>query len=331
MVEVRLIGVTKRFGTTFALDEVSLTVPDGSITAVVGPSGCGKTTLLRIIAGLEVPGSGRVLFDGRDITDLPPKDRNIGMVFQDLALFPHLTVLDNVAFGLIARGYGAEEAKERAMGLIRLLRLEGLERRYPHQLSGGQQQRVALARALAPNPSILLLDEPFGALDARLREQLLWEVRRLHDEWGFTAIHVTHDQAEALAIADKLAIMKDGRIIRDGPSEKVVRDPRSEFAARFLGANVLRLKKVGSFKYKIGEQVLEFDRKEDEILLAFYPEEVEPSDKGFEGEVKAISFSRLGYRLIVVIDGKEVEVLWKERPGPKIRFKPTNPVFIPCE
>ena len=329
MVEVRLIGVTKRFGSTFALEEVNLTVPDGSITAVVGPSGCGKTTMLRIIAGLEIPDSGRVLFDGKDVTRILPKDRNVGMVFQELALFPHLTVLDNVAFGLIARGYGHDKAKKRAMDLIRLLRLEGLEKRYPHQLSGGQQQRVALARALAPNPLVLLLDEPFGALDARLREQLLWEVRRLHDGQEFTAIHVTHDQAEALAIADRLAIMKDGKIVREGPSEDVVRDPRSEFAARFLGANVLRLKKVGPFKYKIGEQILQLEKEEDEILLAFYPEEVEPSDKGFEGEVKAISFSRLGYRLIVVIDSEEVEVFWRERPASKIRFRPTNPVFIP--
>ncbi len=328
MVEVKLIGVKKRFGRTIALDEVNLTVPDGSITAVVGPSGCGKTTMLRIIAGLEVPDSGRVLFGDRDVTDLPPKDREVGMVFQDLALFPHLTVLDNIAFGLIARGYEHEEAKERAMGLIKLLRLKGLERRYPHQLSGGQQQRVALARALAPNPSVLLLDEPFGALDARLREQLLWEVRRLHDEHNFTAIHVTHDQAEALAIADKLAIMREGRIVREGPSQEVVRDPRSEFAARFLGANVLRLKKVAPCKYRVRQQVIELRRDEDEILLAFYPEEVEPSDKGLEGEVKAISFSRLGYRLIVVIDGQEVEIFWQSRPPSRIRFKPTNPIFI---
>jgi ABC-type Fe3+/spermidine/putrescine transport system ATPase subunit len=320
--------VSKRFGTTLALDEVNLTVPDGSITAVVGPSGCGKTTMLRIIAGLEVPDSGRVLFNDEDITDLPPRDRKVGMVFQDLALFPHLTVLDNIAFGLVARGYEQDEARKRAKSLIKLLRLEGLEKRYPHQLSGGQQQRVALARALAPNPSVLLLDEPFGALDARLREQLLWEVRRLHEERNFTAIHVTHDQAEALAIADKLAIMKDGKIIREGPSEEVVRTPGSEFAARFLGANVLRLKKVGPFRYRIGQQILKVEREEEEVLLAFYPEEVEPSEEGLEGRVKAISFSRLGYRLIVVIDGEEVEILWKNRPSFKVRFKPTNPIFI---
>ncbi|RLG41943.1 MAG: ABC transporter ATP-binding protein [Thermoproteota archaeon] len=328
MVEVRLRGVSKRFGTTLALKEVDLTVPDGSITVVVGPSGCGKTTMLRIIAGLEIPDSGKVLFDGRDVTGLPPRDRNVGMVFQDLALFPHLTVLDNVAFGLIARGYEEDEAKRVAISLIRLLKLEGLERRYPHQLSGGQRQRVALARALAPNPSVLLLDEPFGALDARLRERLLWEVRRLHSERKFTAIHVTHDQAEALAIADRLAIMKDGRIIREGPSEEVVRDPRSEFAARFLGANVLRLEKVDNSKYRIGNQVLNLQSEEEEVLLAFYPEEVEPSDEGLEGEVKAISFSRLGYRLIVDVEGVEVELLWKGRPSQKVRFRPTNPMLI---
>ncbi|RLG46396.1 MAG: polyamine ABC transporter ATP-binding protein, partial [Thermoproteota archaeon] len=228
-------------------------------------------------------------------------------VFQDLALFPHMTVLENVAFGPLARGVPREEAVERARRLLEMVRLEGLEERYPHQLSGGQQQRVALARALAVEPAVLLLDEPFGALDARLREELLWEVRRVHGEVGFTALHVTHDQAEALAVADRLAVLREGRIVRVGRVEEVVREPMDEFVARFLGANVLR----GDAARALGVEV-----------AAFYPEEVEPDPGGVEARVVAVSFSRSGYRVRATVDGQEVEVLWPGRPGERIRFRP---------
>ncbi len=325
MVEVELRSVSKRFGKVVALDSVSLKVPDGTITAVLGPSGCGKTTMLRIVAGLERPDSGRVLFDGVDVTEVPPRERNVGMVFQDLALFPHMTVLDNVAFGLVVRGVEGVEARRRAREYLRLLRLEGLESRYPHQLSGGQQQRVAIARALAPEPRVLLLDEPFGALDARLREELLWEVRRLHAERDFTAIHVTHDQAEALAIADRLAVMRAGRILREGPAGEVVSDPGEEFVARFLGANVIALRRVEEGVYSLGNYRVRLDLNAETALVAFYPEEAEPSrpEEGIIGRVAAVSRSRSACRVKAIVDGQEVEVVLPDPPrGVEVAFRP---------
>jgi len=327
VVEVELRSVSKRFRDVVALDSVSLRVPEGAITAVLGPSGCGKTTMLRVVAGLERPDSGRVLFDGVDVTEVPPRERNVGMVFQDLALFPHMTVLDNVSFGLVARGVGGVEARRRAREYLRLLRLEGLESRYPHQLSGGQQQRVAIARALAPEPRVLLLDEPFGALDARLREELLWEVRRLHAEREFTAIHVTHDQAEALAIADRLAVMRAGRILREGPASEVVDDPRREFVARFLGANVLALKRIGEGVYAIGGLQFRVEGVEgEEVRVAFYPEEVEIArEGGVTARVAAVSRSRSAFRVKAVVDGREVELVLPEHPrGREVSFRPTG-------
>jgi len=328
VVEVKLKGIVKRFGRVVALDRVDLTVPDGLITAVLGPSGCGKTTMLRVIAGLERPDSGSVLFDGKDVTDLPPRKRNVGMVFQDLALFPHLTVLENVAFGLEARGVSSDEARARAREYLELLRLDGLENRYPHQLSGGQQQRVALARALAPEPAVLLLDEPFGALDARLRENLLWELRRLHAERGFTAVHVTHDQAEALTIADRLAVMREGRILREGPAEGVVSDPQEEFVARFLGANVLRLMRLEDGEYGLDGFKTRLEGAEDETAcVAFYPEEVRvagPAD-GIHASVLAVSRSRSAFRVRALVLGEEVELVLPIAPrGREIYFRPAK-------
>ncbi len=324
MVEVELRSVSKRFGDVVALDSVSLRVPEGAVTAVLGPSGCGKTTMLRVVAGLERPDSGRVLFDGVDVTEVPPRERNVGMVFQDLALFPHMTVLDNVAFGLVARGVEGVEARRRAREYLRLLRLEGLESRYPHQLSGGQQQRVAIARALAPEPRVLLLDEPFGALDARLREELLWEVRRLHAEREFTAIHVTHDQAEALAIADRLAVMRAGGILREGPAGEVVDDPRIEFVARFLGANVLSLRRVEEGVYAIDRFRIRLEGIErEEVKVAFYPEEVKLAGDGVIGRVMAVSRSRSAHRVKASVNGQEVELVLSEPPEEeKVLFRP---------
>ncbi len=325
MVEVELRSVSKRFGDVVALESVTLRAPEGTITAVLGPSGCGKTTMLRVVAGLERPDSGRVLFGGVDVTEVPPRERNVGMVFQDLALFPHMTVLDNVAFGLVARGVGGVEARRRAREYLRLLRLEGLESRYPHQLSGGQRQRVAIARALAPEPRVLLLDEPFGALDARLREDLLWEIRRLHAERGFTAIHVTHDQAEALAIADRLAVMRAGRILREGPAGEVVDDPRSEFVARFLGANVLRLERRGGSRYGLGDYEVELEWTGEAVSVAFYPEEVEQTPAGIAATIIAVSRSRSAYRVKGRVGDEEVELVLEDPPtGSTVTFRPTE-------
>ncbi len=316
MATIEVDGVRKRFGDVVALDRVELRAPDGMVTAVLGPSGSGKTTLLRIIAGLEIPDEGRVLFDGEDVTETPASSREVGMVFQDLALFPHMTVLENVAFGLEARGIPGREARSRAKEVLGMLRLEGLEDRYPHQLSGGQQQRVAIARALAPDPRILLLDEPFGSLDAKLREELLWEVRRLKEERGFTAIHVTHDQSEAMAIADRLAVMNEGRIVREGSVEEVVNDPRTVFVASFLGANVVELSEVAPGIYGAGRLSVGYREGLGRLMIGFYPEDVVLGE-GLPVEVEAVSRWRSGYRVKARSEFShgEMEVWLPEVPG----------------
>jgi len=314
--EIRVVDVRKRFRGTKALDGVNLTAPDGMITAVLGPSGSGKTTLLRVIAGLEVPDGGRVYFDGADVTDTPASERGVGMVFQDLALFPHMTVLENVSFGLEARGMAGREARARAREVLEMLRLEGLEHRYPHQLSGGQQQRVAIARALAPDPKILLLDEPFGSLDAKLREELLWEMRRLREESGFTAIHVTHDQSEAMAIADRLAVMNEGRIVREGSVEEVVSDPQTVFVASFLGANVVELVEVAPGVYGAGRLTVRYEEGLGKLRIGFYPEDVGLGE-GLPVVVEAVSRWRSGYRVKVRSEFSEGEIeVWLPKvPG----------------
>ncbi|MCD6243706.1 MAG: ABC transporter ATP-binding protein [Thermoproteota archaeon] len=330
MVEVRVVGVTKRFGSVTALSGVNLTVPDGMITAVLGPSGCGKTTLLRVIAGLEKPDEGAIYFGDNDVTDLPTKERNVGMVFQDLALFPHLTVLENVIFGLEARGLLKGEALRIAREYLEIFKLEGLEERYPHQLSGGQQQRVALARALAPEPEILLLDEPFGALDVKLREELLWELRKLLSEKKFTALHVTHDQSEAMAVADRLAIMCEGRIVREGSVEEVISNPRGEFAARFLGANILTLIETSRGVYKLGGIEVRSKPGLKELKIGFYPEDVEIG-QGIEVEVLTVSKHRSGYRIKVISPelDEELEVWLKSIPGEKFEIRPMRWFVLP--
>ncbi len=316
MAEIRVVDARKRFRGTKALDGVNLTAPDGMITAVLGPSGSGKTTLLRVIAGLEVPDGGKVYFDGVDVTDAPASERGVGMVFQDLALFPHMTVLENVSFGLEARGMAGREARARAREVLEMLRLEGLEHRYPHQLSGGQQQRVAIARALAPDPKILLLDEPFGSLDAKLREELLWEMRRLREESGFTAIHVTHDQSEAMAIADRLAVMNEGRIVREGSVEEVVGDPQTVFVASFLGANVVELVEVAPGVYGAGRLTVRYEEGLGKLRIGFYPEDVRLGE-GLPVVVEAVSRWRSGYRVKVRSEFSEGEIeVWLPKvPG----------------
>jgi sulfate transport system ATP-binding protein len=232
--------VSKRFGGFVALEKVSLEVPDGDLLALLGPSGSGKTTLLRIIAGLEVADSGAVLLQGEDITARSVRERNIGFVFQHYALFRHMTVADNVGYGLRVRGERRAARRERVAELLRLVRLEGLGERYPSQLSGGQRQRVALARALAAQPRVLLLDEPFGALDAKVRQELREWLRRLHEELHVTSIFVTHDQEEAMELADRIVVMNRGRIEQLGSTEELYERPASPFVFDFLGAaNVL--------------------------------------------------------------------------------------------
>ena len=223
------------FGDFVALDDVSIDVPDGGLTALLGPSGSGKSTLLRVIAGLEQPDSGRVLISGEDTTRTRVQDRNVGFVFQHYAAFKHMTVFDNIAFGLKIRGEGSGKIRERVKQLIELVHLTGFEKRYPNQLSGGQRQRMALARALAVEPKVLLLDEPFGALDAKVRQELRTWLRRLHDDVHVTTIFVTHDQEEAMEVAEQIIVMNDGKVEQSGGPRDLYEHPASEFVMGFVG------------------------------------------------------------------------------------------------
>jgi len=228
-------NATKRFGDFVALDDVSIEVPDGGLTALLGPSGSGKSTLLRLIAGLETPDSGTVLLGGTDVSNVPVQNRGVGFVFQHYAAFKHMTVRENIAFALRIRKVPRDQIKTRVKELMKLVQLQGMAHRYPSQLSGGQRQRMALARALAAEPKVLLLDEPFGALDANVRKELRMWLRRLHDEVHVTTIFVTHDQEEAMEVAQQIVVMNDGAIEQVGDPRDLYENPQSEFVMGFIG------------------------------------------------------------------------------------------------
>src|SRR5262245_38361111 len=236
---IQVQNVSKRFGAFTALENVSLDIASGELVALLSPSGSGKTTLLRIIAGLEWPDQGQVLFHGEDATDTHARERNVGFVFQHYALFRHMTIFENVAFGLKVKPRsqrpGAAEIRKRVLHLLKLVQLDWLADRYPHQLSGGQRQRIALARSLAVEPKVLLLDEPFGALDTKVRKELRRWLRRLHDEVHATTVFVTHDQEEAMEVADRVVVMNQGRIEQVGTPDEVYQHPASSFVYEFLG------------------------------------------------------------------------------------------------
>jgi sulfate transport system ATP-binding protein len=273
-------SVTKRFGDFVALEDVSLEVPDGSLTALLGPSGSGKSTLLRIIAGLEAPTAGTVVIGGQDVTHLPPQRREIGFVFQHYAAFKHMSVRDNVAFGLKIRKQPRDRVRARVDELLEIVGLTGWADRYPGQLSGGQRQRMALARALAVEPAVLLLDEPFGALDANVRQELREWLRRLHDEVHVTTVIVTHDQEEAMAISDRIVVLDHGRIQQTGEPREVYEKPANEFVMGFLGP-----------VSKLGEALV---RPHDLVLSP------EPVDGGVEAQVTRVVY--LGFEVRVELD-----------------------------
>jgi sulfate transport system ATP-binding protein len=266
-IEIR--NVTKRFGTFLALDDISLEIQEGSLTAVLGPSGSGKSTLLRIVAGLERPDSGEVLLSGEDATGIAPQRRDVGFVFQHYAAFKHMTVRDNVAFALTIRKRPKQEIRERVDELLELVQLAGFADRYPSRLSGGQRQRMALARALAAKPRVLLLDEPFGALDARVRAELRDWLRRLHEEVHVTTVFVTHDQEEAMEVADRVAVLDHGRLEQVGAPAELYDAPASEFVLRFVGDAV-----------RLGSRLV----RPHEVVLRRWP-----SDGAVEVEVERIA------------------------------------------
>ena len=292
---INVKNINKRFGQFTALDNVSLDFPSGELVALLGPSGCGKTTLLRIIAGLEQPDEGNVDFHGEDATHVHVRQRQVGFVFQHYALFRHMTVFDNVAFGLTVRPKetrpSAEQIKKRVHELLELVQLDWLADRYPHQLSGGQRQRIALARALAVEPKVLLLDEPFGALDAKVRKDLRRWLRRLHDELHITSIFVTHDQEEAMEVADKIVVLNKGNIEQIGSPDDIYNNPASPFVYDFIGQVNLFHSRVDNGWAHIGDYKLpapEHNSVKDQAAIAYVrPHDIELSEAQSEGAIAA--------------------------------------------
>src|SRR6185437_3541709 len=291
--QVSLVSLTKRFGPVAAVDSIDLEIPSGGFFSLLGPSGCGKTTTLRLIAGFEQPSSGRVLLDGRDMAGTPPSKRPVNTVFQSYALFPHLRVFDNVAFGLRRAHVPRSEVQRRVGEALDLVQLSDLAARKPGQLSGGQQQRVALARALVLRPAVLLLDEPLGALDAKIRKQLRLELKTLQEEVGITFVFVTHDQEEALSMSDRVAVMSDGRIEQVGTPAEVYEDPASVFVADFLGvSNLMDAEPVGwsdgECSVRIGETTLRARcgdvAARGRVRIVARPERLELLEHGAQGD-----------------------------------------------
>jgi len=330
---VELEGLTVRFGDLAALDDVSLTVEPGEFFTLVGPSGCGKTTTLRAIAGFETPTAGTVRIAGRDVARVPPEDRPIGIVFQHYALFPHLSVSENVGYGLrFQEPPDRADPEDRIEELLELVDLGGLGDRAPVALSGGQQQRVALARALAPGPDVLLLDEPLSALDARLRERLRVSIREIQRELGITTIYVTHDQGEALAISDRVAVLRDGCIEQIGSPEAVYREPISRFVAAFIGDNnVFTGTVTPSMPPTVSVDGTELPLPGDaagspgeSVVLAIRPEHLSrgENDATFEATVTSVEFLGDAYRVHCDWQDRTLVLTTEERlePGQPVQL-----------
>jgi len=332
MAKVRLEGVTKRYGRVVAVDNVSFEVGDKEFFAILGPTGCGKTTTLRIIAGLEFPDEGRIYIDDRDVTYVHPKDRDVAMVFQVFALYPHMTVFDNIAFPLRVRkkelGLTEDDIRNAVISVAKMLHIEDLLDRKPSQLSGGQQQRVALARALVRKPKVWLLDEPLSNIDAKLRVFMRAEIKNLQRSMGVTTIYVTHDQVEAMSMADRVAVMNAGRVVQIGPPLELYNRPRNTFVATFIGSPPMNIVEcehdaekalmvchsVGGLTVKLDPEVsrvIEEKAKRREVLLGFRPEHVILSPTPIEGYVKGrvASVERLGSENIVYVEVGAGEVV----------------------
>lgn len=310
MSRLHIEGVAKNFGDTIALHELNLHVDDGEFVTLLGPSGCGKTTLMRIVAGISQPDRGRIRIDDRAIHGLPPEKRNIGLVFQSYALFPHMTVAANVGFGLKMRGIPRAEADRRVAAALDLVDLGALADRLPRALSGGQQQRVALARAVVIEPDVLLFDEPLSNLDAKLRDQLRDDLKVLQRRLGITAIYVTHDQAEAMALADRILVMKDGRIVEEGPPVALYRRPRTRFGAEFLGQT-----NVVPVRLQAGRALMPWDSGAEDCAatpnahVSLRPEDIAMiPDADGPGEVRGVTFLGASVECRVAVGGVDLRV-----------------------
>ena len=346
---VQLEGLTKRYGDFQAVRGIDLEIPPGEFFSLLGPSGCGKTTTLRMIAGFERPSAGKVLLDGRDVSGTPPNRRNVNTVFQNYALFSHLTVAENVAFGLRFTKVSREEARTRVGGALSLVQMEEFRDRKPHQLSGGQQQRVALARALILNPSVLLLDEPLGALDAKLRKTLQVELKALQEQVGVTFVYVTHDQEEALTMADRLAVMSEGRVEQVGTPREVYEEPASAYVADFLGvSNLLDAEAVGEAsdgrcKVRIGDLEMLASHghtaSRGSIKVVVRPERVrveaprKTGENRLPGKIERVVYAGAISQLVVTLDGGGRIQCMLANDGVGTPFDRGAPVsvYLPCE
>jgi spermidine/putrescine transport system ATP-binding protein len=310
---IELCGLTKKFG-EIAVDNIDLSVASGEFFSLLGPSGCGKTTTLRLIAGFEQPTSGQILLDGVDVSDVPPHRRKVNTVFQSYALFPFLTVFDNVAFGLRHRKLDKTDLRRRVGEALELVRMTSFAKRRPGQLSGGQQQRVALARALVLNPAVLLLDEPLGALDAKLRRSLKVELKALQERIGITFLYVTHDQEEALTMSDRLAVMNAGRIVQIGTPREVYEEPAEAYVADFLGAaNLMEVEVISAGAVRLGDFALSAERCEAATGSAhavIRPERVRIETHGSAGDNRVPAMVER-----VVFLGAATQVMLRLAPG----------------
>jgi spermidine/putrescine transport system ATP-binding protein len=342
--EVVLVDLVKRFADVTAVAGINLDMPPGEFFSLLGPSGCGKTTTLRLIAGFERPDEGQILLDGVDMAQTPPHKRNVNTVFQSYALFPHLSVADNVGFGLRYKDVSKEEAKTKVGDALELVRLEGLERRRPSQLSGGQQQRVALARALILNPSVLLLDEPLGALDAKLRKQLQIELKALQEEVGITFIYVTHDQEEALTMSDRLAVMSSGRVEQVGTPSEVYEEPTTTYVADFLGVSNLMdaradgVDRDGRAKLQLGDFELVAARGDTDALgdvkVVIRPERIRLEESGAVGEnrvpgmVERVVYVGSIMQVILHLASGPTLQAWVQNDGGGLPYTQGHPVSV---
>jgi spermidine/putrescine transport system ATP-binding protein len=320
--DVTLEAVVKRFDDVAAVDGISLEIPSGSFFALLGPSGCGKTTTLRMVGGFEDATSGRILLGDRDVTGLPPYKRDVNTVFQSYALFPHLSIYENVAFGLRRKGVRGPELKKRVGAMLSTVGLEGMEKRRPRQLSGGQQQRVALARALVNSPRVLLLDEPLGALDLKLRRQMQLELKRIQGELGLTFVHVTHDQEEAMTMADAIAVMNKGRIEQLGTAHELYERPRTAFVARFLGvSNLLHGEVAGSGVARLadGTEVrADLNGHAGAVALGVRPEKIRLGGEGdnrLQGRVAETAYVGVSTQYVVATAAGDLTV-YVQNAGP---------------
>ena len=309
--EVKFENITKKFNETVAVDNVSCTFEAGTLTTLLGPSGCGKTTSLRIIAGLERATSGKILVENEDVTLLPATDRDVSMVFQSYALFPHMSVLENVSYGLKMINVSKEEFTEKSLETLKLVNLEGYEKRMPSELSGGQQQRVAVARAIVLKPKVLLFDEPLSNLDAKLRRQVREDIREIQQKLGVTTIYVTHDQEEALAISDKVIVMNNAVIAQQGSPKELYNFPKTKFVANFIGdANVVKAKIINqnndTYEIQLGEMKINIESQqklESSVSVSIRPEKINISNNHEENSIYAsvnnASFVGNSYQYIV--------------------------------